>query len=263
MKYNVGRFAGKFGDIIDWMLADKYGEQIRGELRDFDANRTELSRNPDSVKALRLLTELIVTQAFYYRTRPEFKGEIDAFMAKYGANFRTPEAQADLVELVGKLARPRIVDQAKGNIKRLLIEYPTIREFTKQLYDRAQRGETGILGEKGRDNYLRDFGYWDRIPMDRHEMRFIIRTGIYHACSTKGQDPLDKASLHQALTEFCSRHFKGKLIEGIDLGVAPGIVDTFIWSYCGKGRYNVCGSTPKCINCDLKDVCLYRITRSR
>jgi hypothetical protein len=263
VEFNIDRFSEEFENVIDWMLIDRHGRDIKADLQLFNNNRSEFSKNPDSTKALRILIELVVTQSWYYQTPANFKELIDLFMTKHGTNFRMPAAQASLIELIEGLARPRIVTQAKESMQKFLNNYSTIEQFTKKLYDLAKQGKTDILGEKGRDNYLRDFGYWDRIPMDRHEMRFIIRTGIYHACSVRDKnDPLEKFSLHDALTRFCSRHLERKVVEGIDLGKAPGIVDIFIWSYCGKGRYNICGSTPKCGGCGIKNVCLYSLFKS-
>ena len=133
----------------------------------------------------------------------------------------------------------------------------------EELYSLAIQGRTKVLGEKGRDDYLRSCGYWDRVPMDRHEMRFIIRTGIYHVCSIKGRnDPLQKESLQNALARFCSNYLKSYTIFGIDLGNAPGIVDTFIWSFCSRRRYGICGSVPRCGECPLKETCLYAIVNT-
>jgi hypothetical protein len=93
-------------------------------------------------------------------------------------------------------------------------------------------------------------------------MRFIIRTGIFHTCSDiKHSDPLNKESLHEVLTVFCSRYLKGKIIEGLNLGVCPGIVDIFIWSYCSKELFNICGSEPRCEECRLNKKCMYSISR--
>lgn len=56
--------------------------------------------------------------------------------------------------------------------------------------------------------------------MDRHEMRFIVRTRIYHACSAKGQELSSaEGSLHDTLTHFCSDYLKGYTVFGIDLVV--------------------------------------------
>jgi hypothetical protein len=261
--FDIERLADEFKKTIDWMLEGEYGEQLRSDLQLFKDNKGDLSQNPDSEKAFRMLIELFVTQAWYYRKPGDFDSEMDSFIAKHGASFRTPAAQEDLVGLVGGLAPPRIVARAQKNTSELLTEYPTIGQFTDELYDLAKEGKKKILGEKGRDNYLRDFGHWDRIPIDRQEMRFIIRTGIYHAYDVENRnDPLRRSYLHDALASFCSTYLKGKMVEGIDLGNAPGIVDIFIWSYCSRRRYNICGNTSKCDRCNLEGVCLYALTGS-
>jgi hypothetical protein len=262
--FDIERLADGFKSTIDWMLERKYGEELRSGIQQFKDNKDDLSQNPDSETALRHLIELFVTQGRYYSKPGDFDSEMDSFIAKHGTRFRTPAAQEDLVGLVGRLARPsRIVARAKKNTSELLTEYSTIGQFTDELHKLAKEGKKKMLGEKGRDNYLRDFGRWDRIPMDRHEMRFIIRTGIYHTCNIENRnDPLRKSYLHDALTSFCSTHLKGKMVEGIDLSSAPGIVDIFIWTYCSREGYNICGSTSKCDRCNLKGVCLYALASS-
>jgi len=207
--FSIDRFADAFKNTIGWMLVNKHGAEIKEDVKSFIENKTELESNPDSPKALKLLVELIVTQAWYYRKPSNFDEKMNAFISKFGADFRTQQGKKELVDLVTVLAPPRIKRRARGMLENLL-KYSSIKQFTEELYRSAVRGRTIVLGEKGRDNYLRDFGYWDRIPMDRHEMRFIVRTGIYHACSVKVRsDPLQKASLHDALTRFCSDYLKG------------------------------------------------------
>jgi len=184
---------------------------------------------------------------------------MDIFISKYGNNFRTDEAKKELVNLVERLAPKGIVAKAKERLQ-ILLSYPTIKDFTDELYELAKKGKTKILGEKGRDSYLRDFGYWDRVPIDRHEMRFMIRTGIYHTCDVRDKsDPLQKETFHEALTIFCSKYLTSYEVHGIDLGIALGVVDIFIWSFCTKKRYNICGNIPKCDICVFKDVCLYKL----
>ncbi len=258
--FDANSFAGAFKNAIDWMCSE--GLSVQG----FKEWKEGLSKDKDYIRAFRTLIELIVTQSWYYRKPKDFDREMDLFISKYGAAFRTPGAQNDLVDLVGELAPKRIVNKAKQKIKTFLTNYDSIGDFTKKLYDLAKIGKTDILGEKGRDNYLRDFGYWDRIPIDRHEMRFVLRTGIFHTSSRIGHnDPLEKDSFHDTLTRFCSTYLSGKVVEEIDLGSAPGIVDIFIWSYCAKSTYpndktfNICGSIPECDDCNLKGVCLYAL----
>jgi hypothetical protein len=141
------------------------------------------------------------------------------------------------------------------------LKVKSIQDFTAELYELAKKGQSIVLGEKGRDNYLRDYGYFDRIPMDRHEMRFILRTGIYTCCPPNESDPLNKKHLQRGLADFCGTYLKGKRIQGIDLGEAPGIVDFFIWYYCSREGYNICGNIPKCKKCDLNGSCFYALSR--
>jgi len=117
--------------------------------------------------------------------------------------------------------------------------------------------------------FLRRYGYSTILILvtgieyliDRHEMRFIIRTGIYHACSVKSEsDPLEKSHFQYILTRFCDAYLSGYKVKGIDLGEAPGIVDIFIWSYCADERYKICAKILNCEKCNLKGVCLYAIT---
>lgn len=258
-KLDLNRLSADFLTTVNWMLSDRHGNIIKRELQLFKIRQKELQLNPDSLDALRLLVELIVTQAWYYRKPQSFDSEMSSFVGRHRNNIRTASAISDLNNIVAKLSPPRLRGQAQIRIQKLFQTYRTLKEFTDTLYNQAKADKYNeVLGEKGRDNYLRDFGYWDRIPIDRHEMRFMLRTGIYHLFSAGGKnDPLEKGSLHQALSLFCSVALSGKILEGIDVAKAPGIVDIFIWSYCAKERYNICGSTPKCEICQLKDSCLF------
>jgi len=250
MGFDINKFTEEFKNTIDWMLSDRHAKKIKDDLQFFKNNKNSLQPNPDSPNALRMIIELIVTKGWRLKKPANFNSKMDSFINEHKTNFRTPIAIEELSGLFG--------NWTKQNIEKLLINYSSIEQFTKELYTLAEQGKTDVLGEKGRDNYLRDFGYWDRIPMDRHEMRFIVRTGIYHTCTIKDRsDHLEKSHLHETLTQFCSRYLKGHIVDGIDLGDAPGIVDIFIWSYCAEDRYNICVSTPKCEECKLNGVCLY------
>jgi len=264
MKFEINSLANEFKNTIPWMLENEHGSEIEDFIQELIRNKDKFSRNPDYIKALETLIELIVTQSWYYRKPENFDNEMAVFRAKFEKNVRISEAQSELINIVEKTAPQWIQNNAMKKIQELLkiLNNSTIKQFSDQLYTSAVQGKNNIkvLGEKGRDNYLRDFGYWDRIPMDRHEMRFIVRTGIYHTCSkNEKSDPLQKSSLHDSLTDFCSNYLKGYSINGIDLGDAPGIADVFIWWFSAKKEYDICGSTPKCLECTFNDVCLYAI----
>ena len=173
LEFETDKFANGFKNTIDWMLTDSHGKMIIDDLKYFKSNKNSLEIDPESVEALRLIIKLIKTSGF--RLKPKnLDDKINSFIKQYGEDFRTSSAKNELIKLVG--------DRKKKNIEQLL-SYPTLKQFTDNLHVLASQKDTEVLGEKGRDNYLRDFGYWDRIPIDIHEMRFIIRSGIYHKFS--------------------------------------------------------------------------------
>lgn len=248
--FDIEKFAEEFKKTIKWMLTKKHAEEIKSDLKNLKDNSRILNEDPDSFRALRTIIELIKTNGWRLKLPQNFNNQWEDFEEEYmNEGFRTQEAKEELINLVGR---------GRSNKIEELFRYDTLKDFTENLYQLAQQGKTMVLGEKGRDNYLRDFGYWDRIPIDRHEMRFIVRSGIYHACSSiKKSDPLEKSHLQDALKEFCAKYLKDYKVEDIKLGSAPGIVDIFIWSFSAENRYNICGTIPNCKNCPLNGVCLY------
>jgi len=254
MGFDINMFADGFKNTINWMLKDSRAKELTNDLLSLKNNKNIIETDPDSIKALSMIIELIKTNSWHSKTPANFKSKMESFSSEYGINFRTQEAKDKLIAIVG--------ERKKKNIEQLFT-YSTLKQFTDNLYNLALRGESEVIGEKGRDNYLRDFGHWDRIPIDIHEMRFIIRSGIYHSCSSKEKsDHQNKNDLHDALTRFCTTYLKGYVVEDIELGSAPGIVDIFIWSFSAEERYNICVATPKCEKCNLKGVCLYALTNS-
>jgi len=60
------------------------------------------------------------------------------------------------------------------------------------------------IGRKGRDNILRDYGFFNHVPIDVHEKRFLLRTGIFHKYASKeAADPTSYNDLADALKSFC------------------------------------------------------------
>jgi hypothetical protein len=241
------------------MLQGQYGKKINDDLLLFKNQKNALNINPDSLCALRVLLELIVTNSWYYRKPKNFDSRINLFLAANSSNLRESTTLTKLTSLVDELSPPLIKKRALQSVGKLISGYASINDFTQELYELAkQEKNNDVLGEKGRDNFLRDFGYWDRIPIDRHEIRFMIRTGIFHIFSSDGKnDPLEKTSFHDTLSRFCKVLLQGKVVQGIELSNAPGIVDIFIWSYCAKERYSICGSTPKCQDCVFASSCFF------
>jgi len=124
---------------------------------------------------------------------------------------------------------------------------------------------------KSKNIFLRDIGKFEFVPIDIHEKRFLIRTGIFQYYLGKKidgaiiNDPFDDTQIEKALKQFSKDFLTGEKIEGYELADNPGIVDMFIWYHCAKkkekngkniGGAGICGKNPRCNRCPLKNVCL-------
>ena len=99
-------------------------------------------------------------------------------------------------------------------------------EFERILEEKAK------IGRKGIENIIRDCGYMKRIPIDIHEQRFLVRTGIFHKYSSlKRADPTKYDHLAEALRRFCEEELKEIKLNGIILSDAPSVVDFIIWYF--------------------------------
>ena len=263
MQFSPKKLGDGFKHLIDWMMGGRFGQEIRVSLQTHQQQRSELQSNADAESALRSLLYTKVTNGLAREMscsrKAQFDTEVGSFLVKHKGNLRTSQAMTDLAALVQRYSVFKIT-QGNANewVQKVFGGYPTLRTFTEDQHRLRKNGEKGLLGDKGTDHYLRDLGFFDRAPVDRHERRFLIRTGIFHAFTTKGrQDPLEYDCLHDALTTFSLFCLQGKKVAAIDLGSAPGLVDLFVWFYCAEDKYNVCGKTPKCVECRLNDACLY------
>jgi len=117
------------------------------------------------------------------------------------------------------------------------------------------------LGFKGVNTLLRDLGYFDMAPIDIHERRFLIRTGIALRYGPPNRDPLDPEFYLEALRAFCREELKGVKILGVDLEGAPGIADLVIWYFActreSEDCRGICSAEPKCNECPIRDCCTY------
>jgi hypothetical protein len=257
--FDIEAFAEDFKKTLDWMLKDERGKRLEERIQEYKTSRKKLEDNGDCLDALQMIVELIITNSFY-RRRKDFEKNWHGFVSAHGKNFRSEDAMNELYELVG--------EKKQSKISQLLAQCPTIKAFTIDLSNKTKHTKGDVLGEKGMDIYLRDFGYWNRPPIDIHEKRFIVRTGIYHRCSdSKSSDPIDYQHLQDALVNFCHQYLIGYTKYDINFSDAPGIVDLFIWSYCAqkdkkeKDRFDICGKTPACKKCQLNKTCLYALNQ--
>ncbi len=64
-------------------------------------------------------------------------------------------------------------------------------------------------GQKGKNLLLRDVGYFDCVPIDTHERRFVIRTGIFHIYKPETgetHDPFDDEHIQKSIVQFCKNY---------------------------------------------------------
>ncbi len=108
-------------------------------------------------------------------------------------------------------------------------------------------------------------GYFDRVPVNIHERRLILRTDIALTYGPLNKDPAQPEFYSEALTRYCRETLKNVELDGIPLESAPGILDWAIWYFScereSKDCKALCASSPKCNVCPIKNVCLYRRTR--
>ena len=243
----------------------EYKQRIERDINDFLKNKKELDKDPDSMVALKKLGELIASRNYYRRKYAElFKEEFERVEHLDSGFFRTEKGKEILVEIIRKVAFRQDIAEKKTRDLLKELGQKSIRDWTEHIHTLSQSGEgSEILGPKGRDIYLRDMGYLDRVPMDIHEMRFIIKTGIYHLCSRSLFDPLKKDDLQSAMVNFCREYLLGLSIHGIDLSRNPGIVDLIIWYHCADppDGFSICAIKPKCLEkediCPLSRACLF------
>lgn len=179
-------FAGDLKILLRDLLKREFGDDIRKDIREFKENMNGLRRNPNYHKALGRILELIMTNSWWrpLREKEEYKKQFNLYHEKFGdEGFKTESGKKRILGIGNQFAtinKEKAVEKVNKLIEILIERGFTIYDWTETLHNLAKNKKTEILGDKGRDNYLRDFGYFKRAPLDRHEWRFIVRTGIYH-----------------------------------------------------------------------------------
>ena len=266
MQFKPIALGNQFRNAVDWMIGGQHGPMIDSSIKHYQRRQAELSRDPDAESALRLLVDIKITNSFR-RTlsaskSQQFEADFGCFLQGHGQNLRTSQAKDSLGSLIVSHSVFKI-DRRKADkwVEELMDGKQTLKDFTDDLHRLRVQRKKNLLEPKGADLYLRDVGFFDIAPVDLHQRRFLVRTGIFHAFALPGrEDPLDYNSLQDALSMFCTICLTGKLVNGVDLGSAPGIVDLLIWFFCSDRNYEICGSTPRCSGCVLSSECLYSLT---
>ncbi len=165
--------------------------------------------------------------------------------------------QESLLSLQALSKGLRKAGSLKKWINTLYIIISNGNEWRKHEYFKGIKG----LGRKSVELILRDMGYFDRIPVDIHERRFTLRTGIALIYGPSNKDPIQPEFYSEALKRYCKENLRDIELEGISLESAPGILDWAIWYFsCEKESKDcraICSSNPKCDKCPIRDMCLY------
>ncbi len=243
-------------------------------------NRNLINREPFPREILGYLIEVIVTQGYW---RLWFKQQLINKLRNQGLVLYNDEiivgvddynkllqVVAELAEETGKPYWKKILDSLNA-LYEGLIRAGSLKVWIDTLYRLVSTGDNwkkheyfrGIkgLGTKSVEMILRDMGHFDRVPIDRHERRFLLRTGIALVYGPPSKDPASPEFYSEALTNYCRENLNDVSLEGIPLGSAPGILDWAIWYFsCERESRDckaICSSNPQCGICPIRDTCLY------
>lgn len=272
--YNVPSIIKKGNLLIRKILKYKdIKEHVKRDVKAFQNNKKELESRNYSPKLMNLIAELIITRS-YWRTWP-----LDV-LKNQGVDLDNAELDQVIyaVESLYKVTRKSFWKATLNSLNALAEirgEYASLKEWVYEIYDAVKKAnyrklrkclkDKGIrgLGPKGVNLLLRDLGFFDIVPIDIHERRFLMRTGIALYYGSPSGDPASHEFYANALVNFCNKELKGLSISGIPLDKSPGIVDLIIWYFAcekqEKGCKKVCLSKPKCSICPVKNLCLYAL----
>jgi len=186
-------------------------------------------------------------------------GKVEDEVESVRSNGTLKEYRRRILEDLGKILKK--LNKLLGGLER----GKSVADIARNMYEAIQKRQSYILGPKSIDMFLRDWGYLDCIPIDRHMFTFMVRTGIFREYITGNKITIDKTVMEdyykryylfrRAMEWFCRNYMWGKTItvsgfQPVNLGNAPGILDYFIWYFCSeaKGYPNICiqKNLPKC-----------------
>jgi len=240
---------------------DKYRKETDEKIDEWLSYKAGLKNDANYRKAFQLIIKSIISRSWY------LTGLLEKFKTQFPEErwkptfFESAEVKKALSDLkhrntgdVGKKVQSFLDQLSEMSVDEWLrgrLKHAREKDAGARVKDGFLK-EVGI-GEKGRDDVLRTVGFFDRVPIDRHERRFQIRTGIFHYCSEWDADPESDISYRISLANFCSRYLKGVKVKNLDMGKNPGILDGIIFNFCSNKRHNICGDKPNCQRCILAE----------
>ncbi|MFH1224346.1 MAG: hypothetical protein V1676_00920 [Candidatus Diapherotrites archaeon] len=165
------------------------------------------------------------------------------------------------VDKTGKTPKTRLILESAKQISKI-----GVKEWVNALKDGK-----AYIGKKSRDDFLKERGFFEFIPIDRYYPPFLAKTGLlfYYA---KKKPKTNMAILllglgregyngyRQMMLDMIGDELKGLKLKGLYLSENPGLVDKLIWRHCAKKPYakEICTNTdPHCGICKLNHLCLF------
>lgn len=161
-------------------------------------------------------------------------------------------------------------DRKKQKLKEIL-EYLKSNSISEWIIRLDKGDHIPRMGLKSDDDFLKEHGFYEHIPVDRHTQRFLFRTGIIHWYLKRNNDDVltlfgseynSKYKLFRKIIvafcrEFCNDINISSPKGELNLAENPGILDIILWRH---GR-NICGNKPSCNECVFREVCLWYLLR--
>ena len=255
--------------LLDYQLPQNHRrtirDHVREDLRKCENRKALLERHEHPSEVLRLVVDLIVSRSYWRESRISKlhdRLEREGLRQLTVDSLRSQEFRKILREF-DKNKKLQLVNHVENLLSQL--DGHSMKTWLEQRHAKRLNSEQDPclkaigFGPKGIDNLLRDCGFYDRAPIDIHEQRFLVRTGVFQRYSAYG-DPTSKSDLHTALSNFC--HVELTELNDPDMS-KPGIADLAIWHFCARGEADVCGDKPECGPCPLNLHCEFGKTHSQ
>ena len=262
-------------------LVEEYRDTVEEIVKEKNKCREKIENNNLSEEDYKKLLERIVRQILNMGTSATaVETQISKFKEEIG--------NWNIENILNNIDKLKIREKKnKEKLEKILkyIRDNSIRDWIIKLHNNKLHNKDNntipTMGLKSDDDFLKELGFYEHVPIDRHIKRFLFRTGIIHwyfkEKSEKGEDILtlfnnfnysyrDSYRLFQKIMKtFCKEFCDDITICGLKLSENPGILDMIIWRHCGRSRKhkckNICGSKPKCNKCVFKESCLYYLLR--
>ncbi|RLE84600.1 MAG: hypothetical protein DRJ67_10285, partial [Thermoprotei archaeon] len=209
-------------------LISRMEDVVVRRVGEFQRNREALEREAFPSGPLKLVVEAIVTQSWWRRNR--WNMLLDALRERDYSRWRKPLIRledlafmAETMEFLYKSRKGRWWRDAAESLRfreAALREAGSLKAWVAEVHRavdemggnwRRHEYVSGIkgLGFKGINDVLRSLGYFDHAPMDIHERRFLLRTGVALKYGPPSGDPWSPEFCLEALRRFCREELSG------------------------------------------------------